>query len=81
MNDKPETGLLAIEIDSETAWRVLQDVYPSFRQLSLEENLGRFVIVNYDNNGPTIVTPQYVAEFFDHIAPTRFKFKFVTLVD
>ena len=80
MNTQTETATLAIEIDSETTWNVLQDIFPSFRQLAFEDNLGRFVIPNYRGDGPTIIDPKIVPEYFDHITPSGFKIKFVNLV-
>lgn len=81
MNDKPETGTLAIEITSETSWNMLKDIFPSFRQLSFRENVGRFVIPNYKGDGPTIIAPATVPEYFDHIATTSAQLKVVSLVE
>ena len=76
----PMPTVLAIEIDSPTTWEVLTAFDPHFGELSYEENLGNFVIPNYDGSRWMIMTPKLVGEIFDHLEPSKERIKFVNLV-
>ncbi len=81
MNDKPETGILAIEIDSPLTWAIICAIDPHFTELSYDDNVGRFLVLEYLGHRWMIMTPEMVGSTFDHITPSSAKLKFVNLIE
>lgn len=74
--------LVAVEINSLEAWQMVCALQPHYRELSVEENFGNFVVVSTDDPklAGAILTPGTIAEHFDHIEPSPRKLKFVEIV-
>lgn len=74
--------ILAIEVDSDEAWEAVCALQPHYKELSAEENRGRFVVVSAADPKleGAIIPPGAVENYFDHIEPSDVKIKLVTLV-
>lgn len=79
--DTPQR-LLAIEVDSSTAWEAICALQPHYKELDPVANGGNFVIVSSDDPKleGAILSPGTVAEHFDHIEPSSHRIKFVEIV-
>lgn len=73
-------SVVAIEIDSPETWETICALQPECKELSLEENLGNFMVVSPGVFESSIFSPGALAAQFDRIEPSDRKIKFVTLV-